>query len=68
MAAGTLAAMSNVAREMVRCYFGIVGKNSDLRLEKIRELRARETEAQASGTAAIRVRREWLPVRGRPLG
>jgi hypothetical protein len=37
--------MSNVAREMVRAYFGIVESGTDRRLQKIRELRARDEDA-----------------------
>jgi hypothetical protein len=61
--------MANAAREMIRTYFGIVGNDSDLRLQKIRELRAREADAQPQGRrASTAASRGYLPLRGRPIG
>ena len=65
--------MSNVAREMIRA-LGIapaLGMDTNIRLNKIRELRAQDDLAQERRT----VRRadtgsvNWIPpVRGRPVG
>jgi hypothetical protein len=59
--------MSNVAREMIRAYFGIVETDSDLRLQKIRELRERDEDA---GPARRRAgpRTSSFILRTRPLG
>ena len=54
---GYVLGMSDVAREMIRTYFGITGTDSNLRLQKIRELRERDGAAgrsAASGTAGER--------------
>jgi hypothetical protein len=43
---GYVVLMSDAAREMIRAYFGTIGSNSDLRLQKIRELRERDDAAR----------------------
>jgi hypothetical protein len=60
--------MSNVAREMVRTYFGMVGNDSDRRLQKIRELRDREFAALEQPKRAKTSRSQFTPVRGRIIG
>lgn len=49
--------MSNVAREMVRTYFGIIESGADARLRKIRELRHRDDDC----LRAVRKQSSWFP-------